>query len=254
MANAVQQWSTPPIDLKLLENEVHVWRAFLRVPASVLYTLQQLLSKEEVIRAQRFHFERDRNSFIVAHGVLRDLLGRYLNTNPRQLCFRNNTYGKPSVNLPTVEISQLSFNLSCSNEIALYAFMNAGQIGIDVEYMRSDIEYEQLARYSFSPTEQVNLQALAGARTQTAFFNCWTRKEAYIKARGVGFSLPLDLFDVSLWPGEPPALLSSREDPQETARWSLHDLTPCPGYAGALAIEGSGQHISYWHWKNDDIV
>jgi len=249
MTKSDLQWGIPPRNVRLSENEVHVWRAALEVSVEVLGGLQRLLSEEEVTRAQRFHFEKDRSHFIVAHGVLRIILGRYLNADPSQLRFCYNHYGKPSLDLP-FDKSKLNFNLSHSHEIALYAFTYAKQIGIDVEHMRSDIEYERLAKHSFSLNEQAALHALPQALKQQAFFNCWTRKEAYIKARGTGLSLPLDLFDVSLRPGEPAVLLSSREDSQETVRWSLQDFDPGSGYAGALAVEGSGRHLSCWQWQS----
>lgn len=247
------QWIIPPRNVRLSENEVHVWRAALKVSVLVLPDLQRLLSEEEVTRAQRFYFEKDCRHFIVAHGVLRIILGRYLNADPSQLRFCYNAYGKPSLDFP-FDKSKLNFNFSHSHEIALYAFTYAKQIGIDVEYMRSDIEYERLAKHNFSPKEQATLHALPEALKQQAFFNCWTRKEAYIKARGTGLSLPLDLFDVSLRPGEPAALLSSREDPQESVRWSLYDLAPDSGYAGTLAVERSGRHLSCWQWRSTDAT
>jgi len=142
----------------------------------------------------------------------------------------------------------LQCNVSHSHELALLAFSYRRELGVDVEYMRTNIEYEDLARHSFSPNEQAVLLALPPEVRQQAFFNCWTRKEAYIKARGMGLSLDLAIFDVSLVPGEPIALLASREDQREVARWRFYELDPGPGYAGALAVEGQEWALHCWQW------
>lgn len=253
MGSFDQQWRTSPVDLRLLENEIHIWCAPLQVEVTVLHALQQMLTEEEVRKARQFRFDSDRRRFIIARGVLKALLGRYLHANPSTLNFECNAYGKPSLRFPFSK-SRLHFNISHSHEVVLCAFTNARQIGIDVEYIRSDIDYEQLAKYSFSLNEQAAFYALPNAQRQQAFFDCWTRKEAYIKARGKGLSLPLDLFDVSLVPGEPAVLLSSREDPQEVTRWSFQNISSYPGYAGAFAVEGYGWYVRYWQWRSTNIL
>lgn len=247
MTHLEQVWNTPPINLRLLKMEVHVWRASLEQPASVIQNLQKFLAPDEVTRAWQFYFEKDRNHFIVARGLLRVILGRYLNTDPSHLRFCYNSYGKPSLDFIFHQV-ELSFNLSHSHNLGLYAFAYSRQIGIDVEYMHSNVDYEQLAKHSFSPYENAVFHALPLAIKRQAFFNCWTRKEAYIKARGKGLSLSLDQFDVSLKPNEPARLLNSREDPQEIVRWSLQALAPGTDYVGALAVEGSEWHLSCWQW------
>jgi 4'-phosphopantetheinyl transferase len=242
-------WHDPPAHLTLSENDVHAWRASLQQPVSIIQHLYQYLSMDEVTIARRFYFEKDRNHFIVARGLLRVLLGRYLDMEPGQLIFRYNPHGKPALDTSTHE-KTLQFNLSHSHELALYAFTSTRHIGIDIEYMRSNVAFAGVARHSFSPNEQALFRALPEEIQPQAFYNCWTRKEAYIKARGKGLSIPLHLFDVSLQPGEPATLLSSREDPQEPQRWSMRELLPGPGYAGALAVEGSGWNLSCWQWSS----
>ena len=143
----------------------------------------------------------------------------------------------------------LQFNLSHSHNLALYAFTYTRQLGIDIEYKRPNIEYDALARVSFSPNAQATLHTIPNHLKHDAFYNCWTRKEAYIKARGKGISIPLDQFDVSLLPGEPAALLHSREDPQAATRWTLHELPPIPNYATALATEGHDWTLTCWQWQ-----
>jgi 4'-phosphopantetheinyl transferase len=253
MSDSDTQWCLPPPEVVLSPNEVHVWCASLEAAPSTIQSLQHVLSAEEVARADRFRFARDRQHFIVARGLLRTLLGRYLQMAPEDLCFVYNAYGKPTLTTPSFpdNLSHLQFNLSHSRELALFAFTPTRLIGIDIEYMRADIEYEQLAKHYFSTYEYAMLQEVPAEMQREAFYRCWTRKEAYIKARGKGLSLPLDLFDVSLRPGEPAALLNSREDPQEHLRWSLHTLTPGANYAAALAvqaIEGIDWQLKCWRY------
>jgi len=142
----------------------------------------------------------------------------------------------------------IRFNMSHSHGEALYAVTRGREIGIDLEFIRCDLEVEQIAERFFSQCEIATLRALPVSLRKHAFFLCWTRKEAYIKARGQGLSLPLDQFDVSLIPGEPSALLSTQPDSDEALRWSLQELTPAPGYAAALAVEGRGWSLSCWQW------
>jgi 4'-phosphopantetheinyl transferase len=247
---AAMWWNPPPPNVQLLAHEVHVWRIPLKQPESTIQCLKKVLAEDELMRAGRFFFDNDRHHFIVARGFLRILLGRYVGEEPGQVKLRSNAYGKPFLLLPAGKMS-LHFNLSHSQDIALIACTSVGQVGIDVEYMRSDIDYEQLAQHFFSPAEHAILQALPHSAKRQAFYTCWTRKEAYIKARGIGLSLPLNLFDVSVDPAEPAALLESREDPEETARWALHTLDPHPGYAATLAIEGKGWDLRCWKWSGE---
>ena len=245
-----QQWKSPLGELRLSDLEVHVWQASLNVSKSLVQRLQQFLSEEEIVRASSFVFERDRHHFIVARGILRAILSRYLRVDPHYIRFDTNAYGKPSLDLPRCE-PRLNFNLAHSHELALYVFTYAREVGIDVEYMRADFDFEELAKHSFSLYEQSILRALPEEAKQQAFFRCWTRKEAYIKAKGKGLSIPLDLFDVSLAPGESPALINSREDPQETTRWSFKNLDPDPGYASALVVEDGEWYLNCWLWQEE---
>ncbi len=241
-------WRVPPSDLALMEDVVHVWSVPLAGPDYDMQGLQSLLEPDELARAQRFYFARDRHHWTVARAVLRLLLARYLELDPRRLRFSSNAYGKPALAFPTLTLP-LYFNISHSHDLALYAFAYARELGVDVEYMRSDIEYMSLARHSFSAYENQVLHTLSSADLPQGFFNCWTRKEAYIKARGMGLSLPLDQFDVSLAPGEPAALLASREDPLAPQRWSFQSLDPTPGYAAALAVAGHDWQLSCWRYE-----
>lgn len=234
-------------DLALSHDQVHIWRAALDVPASHLHDLGRLLCEDEVCRASRFRFERDRRRFVAARGTLRILLGRYLALDPAEVRFQYGAYGKPSLAAHTSAVD-LRFNVTHSEDLALYAFACGREVGVDLERIRPVPEMEQIAEGFFSARERAALKSLEPGQRLDAFYACWTRKEAYIKARGEGLALPLDRFDVSLAPGEPARLLDVRRlnshrrqttDRRELERWSLHALAPAPGYAAALAIEGA---------------
>ncbi len=239
-------WCLPPKKLTLADEEVHVWCASLNLEASRVNGLEQSLSVDERARAERFYFQKDNEHFIVARGLLRTILGRYLNMEPSQVRFSYGFYGKPF--LAGEGGDAFRFNLSHSYGFALYAISRGGELGIDFEYVRPESVDERLAE-RFSPREIAALRQLPANARQEAFFACWTRKEAYLKARGEGLTLPLDKFDVSLVPGEPAALLYANGDPQEATRWSLQDLRPMPGYMGALAVKGYHRLTKCWQWS-----
>lgn len=239
----------PPSTLALAADEVHIWLASLEQPAECVQQFLATLAPDERTRAARFYFEKDRRHFIVARGILRALLGSYLQMSASDLHFTYNPYGKPALGL-LAHSPALSFNLSHSHEMALYAFTYGREIGVDIEYMRPLAldEYLQLAQHHFSPREYATLRARPAAERKQAFFNCWTRKEAYIKARGKGLALPLDSFDVSLAPNEPAELLASREAPYTVTDWTLRALMVPNEYAAALMAEGRAWQVCYWEW------
>jgi 4'-phosphopantetheinyl transferase len=237
----VTSWSVPPEALFLGNEEVHVWRAKLDLQSSCIQSLIQILSADERTRADRFYFQKDRERFIVARGLLRVILGRYINMEPSRLQFRYNPYGKPALANESGG-NGLCFNLSHSDGLALYAITRGREIGVDIERIRPDLAEGQIAERFFSPREVKALRSLPPSLQPVGFFNCWTRKEAYIKARGKGLTLPLDQFDVSLVPGEQAVLLCVSGDPKESSRWSLLDLLPEAGYVAAIAVEGC-------HWR-----
>ena len=247
MLNPPAIWSLPPDKQTLDPDEVHVWRAPLELTAEQLAQCWLTLAPDEQQRAGRFHFERDHHRFTAAHGVLRALLGRYLRLSPQELKFSTGPWGKPALRSESRPMP-LHFNLSHSHQLALYAFTLNRETGVDVEFIRPDFASPGMARSFFSPREVAQLGSLPEAEQMQAFFNCWTRKEAYIKARGEGLSLPLDQFDVSLLPGEPARLLRMLSDERETLRWRMAALQPGPDYAGAVAVEGQDWRLSCWQW------
>jgi 4'-phosphopantetheinyl transferase len=227
------EWIAGPLAPAISDREVHVWKVDLRGNASE--TMLSLLSDDEQIRAARFHFGKDRECYRIAHGSLRLILGRYLNLPPAELHFGQTEFGKPF--LTNNETSGLLFNMSHSGDFALIAVTREREVGVDVEFMRDGFATDEVAENFFSVAEIYTLTGLEPHLRTRAFFNCWTRKEAYVKARGEGLSMPLDQFDVSLAPGVPAMMLDNRLDKLEASRWTFHDLAVAPGYAGALAVE-----------------
>ncbi len=238
--DGADDWPEPAALPALADGEVHVWRAPLDQPEDRLEALRRTLAPDERQRAERFHFDRDRRHFVAARGLLRTLLGRYLGRGPETLQFAYNPQGKPML---VGDNGTLRFNLAHSHGLALFAVSRGRELGVDLERIRPEFAGEPVAQRFFSPREVAALRALSDERRHEAFFVCWTRKEAYLKATGKGLTLPLDCFDVSLLPGEPAALLATRHDPAEVGRWSLRALAPARGYAGALVVEGTGWRL-----------
>lgn len=239
MSSSQRAWDPEPALPSLGDDAVHVWRVWLDQPDPVVAGLSDTLSPDERRRAHRFRFARHGRHYIVGRGVLRAVLGHYLALPPGELGFTYGPAGKPALDALN-DGGELQFNLSHSNELALYAVTRQRRIGIDVEYMRPLNDLLALAEGTFSAHEYAALSALSGAQQLPAFFNCWTRKEAYVKAMGDGLSQPLDAFDVSVVPGEPARLLRIADDPAAGARWTLRTFAPAPSYVAALAVEGRG--------------
>jgi len=237
-------WHQPPEILLLPEGLVHVWRLSLDVPPATLESLWQILSADEQARANRYRFARDRQWFIARRGRLRHLLARYLGLAPVGLQFSYSPYGKPALQLESA--GQLCFNLSHSQGLALFAFARQVNIGVDLEHLRADFNHMELAEHFFSAKERAELSTVPLAMRSRAFFLCWTRKEAFIKAHGEGLSLPLDRFDVSLRPGEPARLVATRAGLEAPDQWSLFNLEPEPDYLAALAVQGQGCELHCW--------
>lgn len=214
-------------------DEVHVWQASLT--ASPPADLADLLSPEEFERADRFGNPARRSAFLVARSTLRGVLAHELGIDAVALRFAIGLHGKPFLEHPP---TPLRFNLSHSGGIVLCAVAWEREVGVDVERIKPDIDHAALARRFFSPLENEQLASLPPALRPAVFFATWTRKEALVKAWGVGLSLPLDRFDVSVHPHRPAELLDVREGPGRDGQWSVHELAPGPGYAGAVAVEG----------------
>jgi len=232
-----------PLDLP--EDEVQLWRADLEALGAEESRWQEVLSSDELTRASRFHFARDRQRFVAARALLRMILGSYLATDPGGLNFCYSKKEKPSLG-PEHAGSGITFNLSHSGGIALFAFTRGRDIGVDVEQVRRDSDLEAIARRFFSKHEQSQLADVPLQEKVDAFFRCWTRKEAYIKATGDGLSLPLSQFDVSLAAGKENALLVTRPDAEEAGRWLLQEVPAGPGYVAALCVRGQNWKLNEW--------
>jgi 4'-phosphopantetheinyl transferase len=212
--------------------QVHVWDGTLEHPAPVISALEQLLSGDERERAARFRFERDRSRYVAGRAQLRRLLARYLDMAPRAITFEYGRFGKPQ--LPG---RPLAFNLAHSGARMLVALTRDLDVGVDVELYDPDLARERVAEHFSSSAEVATLRGLAPERQPAAFLACWTRKEAFIKARGDGLQLALDSFDVTLAPGQPAALVRTAWSSSEPRKWCLIDLSDVPGgYVAAVAV------------------
>ena len=233
--------------LSLLENELHVWSISLIQPEKILQKLAGLLDENERTKANKFKFEIDRQNYIVAHGAMRQILAKYLECKPENIIFNFNDYGKPF--LPENKY-QIEFNLSHSKSRALVAVAKNKRVGIDIEYIRSEIVESNIAGQFFSARENEALQSLDANQQQKAFFDCWTRKESFIKAIGKGLSFPLKSFDVSLKPADPARLLYINDSRIEAARWQMVELIINENYSATAVIESTVTNLKISNWKD----
>ena len=222
-------WLLPPSQLSANKNEVHIWRSSLDLPREKVEILAQTLSTDERLRADRFHFEQDKQRFIVARGVLRTILSNYLGIPASCLEFNYGHYGKPAI-----KDTQLRFNLSHSQSLALYAITRDRELGIDLEFIRPINDAQQIANRCFSRREQAIFQALSPDQKLEGFFHHWTRKEAYLKAVGDGLAANNDDFDQKV-------ATESIDN-----RWFLRSFAPAPNYIATVAVEGNGWDIVYF--------
>ena len=181
---------------------------------------------------------------------MREILGWYTDAAPQKLVFSYGTKGKPELSGQPEECG-IRFNLSHSDEVALLAVARSLTLGIDIELVNPEVATEEIAERFFSASEVDILRALPPAERAEAFFSCWTRKEAYIKALGEGLSVPLDSFEVAFGPGMAAALLDVRVDPGELKRWSMYDIEVAQGYKAALVVEGKGHELCHLPWKSE---
>jgi len=241
-------WLSAAFSPLVRNNEVHVWRAWLDLSPNEFDRLHRTLAPDELSRAARLRLPEDQKRFVAGRAILRDILARYLKTKGSELRFCYREFGKPDLESEP-GAGKLAFNLSHSHGIALYAITRGRDIGIDVEQILPELADHDTARLFFSPREIATLCGLPVNCRAEAFFECWTRREAYVKARGEGFATGLNGFDVSLGPNQPAAVLRVGEDPLEASQWSLHALAPAPDYVGAVAVKGNDLLLRLWHWK-----
>jgi 4'-phosphopantetheinyl transferase len=245
--NAERSWRSSPRRLAAPEHDVDVWRACLDVTVSELWRLEQTLSSDERRRAERFRVRRHRNRFVAARGLLRDVLSRYLGSRPEHVSFSYGAQGKPALS-SAADHAPLAFNLAHSGALALVAVTARGSVGVDVERIRTGVDCARIGAQFFSARENRTLRSLPRGLRDEAFFTCWTRKEAYVKARGCGLSLPLDAFDVSLAAGSAAQLLGASTSADEIRGWWFRDCSPGDGYVGAVAGDGPAERLRCWQW------
>ena len=238
-------WPRRSSNFGLKDGIGHVWAACLDACESELRNFASVLSPDERARAERFRFEIHRNRFIAGRGLLRTILGRYLEIQPNRIQFGYGKNGKPFL---SERGNGLKFNLAHSEEMALVAVTASGEIGVDVERVRVLEDFEELVARFFSRRETEEFRRLQPDEQPAAFFNLWTRKEAWLKATGEGILHSLKNVEVSFLPGEPARFLSLPAEPGQTSVWELRELFPSPGWAGALATNGGITRVECWRW------
>lgn len=237
-------WSVPSSVPTLSEGEVHVWRADLNEAGTHLRRWAQNLSALERARAERFFSERDRHCFMACRGILREILSGYLATPADQLRFRYGRHGKPY--LRGTSGDRLRFNLSHSDALAVFAFAQGRRIGVDVERVRPDLPWQDIAGQFFTRRENERLRHVGETQRPRAFLRAWTCKEAYVKARGQGLFFPVNRVEVSL---SPPALRRVGADENEAARWRVRELRVGGAYVATVVVEEDEGRLRCWQWR-----
>jgi 4'-phosphopantetheinyl transferase len=232
--------------LQLPTSELHVWSIPLDLPESDVSEASQVLSEDELSRAVRFHFALHRRRYIAGRSALRSILAAYVGKRAGDLKFFYGSHGKPHLALPD---GGVRFNFSNSEGHAICAVMRDTEIGADLEMVRALSDYETIAEQFFSPGETKTLLSLPPGSRQEAFVNCWTRKEAFLKALGSGLALPLDSFEVSLRPGDPARLLSVGGNSAGASGWTLISMSPLPNFVASVAVRRQPRLIRTWTYQ-----
>ena len=241
-------WTSPSGHPTLTPGTVHVWRLSLDRPAAEIDSLKSNLSDDELVRAERYKFDRHGRRFIACRGQVRRILANYLRADVRQLSVQYGPQGKPALAAPWSD-SGIEYNVSHSNELALCALALHRELGVDIEHLRTPYNFEGVAAQFFATEEVAVLRGLSDQARLTAFFHCWTRKEAVLKAVGAGLSIPLNRVVVSLAPQEPAAVLNFADPSGGSNDWWMENLDPSPGYVGAIAAPGSPLETMLWQFN-----
>jgi len=239
-------WTSPAIIPALKSNQGHLWKIDSRTLKCSEVSCFSVLSEDEKARADKFRFRRDRFIYVLARGVLRKLLASYIGKAANQIDFEYNEQGKPSVQ----SASNVKFNVSHSRDMILIGFTRKADIGVDIEWNKRPIEIREVAKSFFSDREELDLFSLVEKDRLSAFYNCWTRKEAFIKAKGGGLSIPLDQFEVSLKPHSAPRLLSVLWDQTEVSKWNMKSFNIEKDYTCAVVTHNDDltrQHYDGLH-------
>ncbi len=245
-----KEWLRPPSGVKLRAEEVHLWRAPLDLRGATLERLYGTLADDEKVRADRFRFAEGRAHFAAARGVLREILARYAGVDPAGLQFGYQPSGKPFL-LAGTGAGELQFNLSHSKGMGLYGVTLGRPVGVDIELVRQGPELSRIAERFFTLKEAEALRNCPAHLQAEAFFRCWTRKEAFIKASGEGFARGLASFEVSIEPGDYDALRGANDDPAAVERWHLANVDAGAGFAAAVAVAQRGLAFACWEWPGE---
>jgi 4'-phosphopantetheinyl transferase len=243
----MNSWPQPPAELPALQSNIHVWAVRLDDASVGLYHAAALISPDERERAARFKFERDRRRYLVAHCALRQILSRYLAITPAGLSFDIGANGKPRLS-HALAPSGIEFNLSHSNETALLAVCHGREVGVDIEYVKEDFEFQEVAERFFTAREVKAMRGLPPSLQRQAFFKCWTSKEAFLKAKGTGLSGALDEVEISLTTDQRVQIDAS------VAGWWLSALIPFDGYQAALVIYGEPLPVHCFQWDSRQAI
>jgi 4'-phosphopantetheinyl transferase len=239
-------WTAPPSPAPPLDSlEVHLWRFSLDAPEPEQVALKALLSTGERQRAKDIRMDAHRRRFEVGHGRLRRVLSSYIGLAPEAIEFGRHSRGKPFI-VAAQNPAGVQHNYSNTGNLAIVGVALGRPLGVDVEAHRSDVDMELIARRQFAPGEQARLVSLPAPERPAAFYRCWTRKEAYLKASGDGIAGGLQGFEVSFLPGEPPAIVRAKDGPEECRRWSVIAFDAGPGLSAACVVEGAVSRILCW--------
>lgn len=240
-------WQQPTEFLSLVDRNVHLWAASLDQPPIALARLKSSLSEDEIQRSQRYVRADLKQRFIVGRGILRYILSRYMGIAAGEIRFIYGPHGKPSLQLSSAS-DRIHFNLAHTGNLVIYAFSRACELGVDIEQVQSLPDLIQVARRFFAPQELATLLALPAEQQERAFYTCWVRKEAFIKASGKGLTQALDSFVVSLAPGQPAALLELHGDTTDLSGWSIEELPVPSGFEAALAMPATDLTLSCYSY------
>lgn len=227
--------ASPPSFVRLKPNTVHVWTINFAVNDEAFNKYLSLLSEDEKKRASKFKFFKDKRCYVVTKGVLRLLSGHYLNKEAKAICFAYGEYSKPKFKHKT----NLNFNVSHSGDSAILGFVYDHTIGVDIEKIKNNFDTFKIAANFFSKKEIAALREIPKPQQHMAFYRCWTRKEAFVKAKGSGLSFPLDSFSVSLDTDLEAELLETHWDKKEKSDWSYHSFIPDSNYIAAVIIDST---------------
>ena len=235
-------WATSTKEAFLLNHTVNIWKIDYSTFSGEEETGIQILNTQEQIRAQKFHFQTDRKRFRVTRALLKIILSQITGKNPADITFSYNQHGKPYLE----DNLNINFNVSHSGNTGLIAISDLGPLGTDVEKYRNRIDTDKMARRFFSEQEQEAFLKIADRQKLQGFFYGWTRKEALIKALGLGLAMPLKSFDVTLTPGQPARLLDIRHKDEQARDWTIKDIHLAGEYAAAFAVKAKDFNYNFW--------